>query len=62
MNKKLYRVWGIEIPRIIIRAEDAETALHKAREIDVNYSTVQPVDILVKQIYNIDIQEDNIIE
>ena len=62
MNKRLYRVWGINLSDIIIRAIDAEKALSIAREIDTNYSAVQPVDELVKKIYNIDVKEDPIIE
>ena len=58
----LYRVFGNNLPTIFIRANDAEEALHKGHTIHKDYTAVQRIDDTVKNVYNLDIKEEDIIE
>lgn len=58
----LYRVFGNNLATVFIRADDAEEALHKGRIIHKDYTAVQRIDDTVKKVYNLDIEEEDIIE
>ena len=39
----VWKVWGINLPVIRIEADSFDDAIRKAREINLNYCTGQPV-------------------
>ena len=59
----LYRVFGNGLPILFVRAESAEDALHIGRrKINNNYTTVQRIDETVEKVYNLNIEEEYILE
>ena len=62
VKMNLYRVFGNNLSDIFVKADCADDALHKGRNINSNFNAVQRMDETAIKVYNLKIKEDEIIE